>query len=167
MILEGKGFAQSDTTLTDLSSWVENPRTKHFSGTGRYAIDFELPDDYLGSDKLLQLDLGKVGNVAEVELNGVNMGTIWMGGQTLDISNAVRAGVNHLEVFVTNTLINRVSNFQAPQPMPEHLVPLLGKSPASFSSTIPPEIGFEPLPASGLLGPVKIKVLKKVRISIE
>ena len=167
MILEGNGFAKSDTTLTHLYSWVENPRTKHFSGTGRYAIDFELPDDYLGSDKLLQLDLGKVGNVAEVELNGVNMGTIWMGGQTLDISNAVRTGCNHLEVFVTNTLINRVSNFQAPQPIPEYLVPLLGKSPASFSSTIPPEIGFEPLPASGLLGPVKIKVLKKVRISIE
>jgi len=140
---------------------VEDLRTKHFSGTGRYAIDFELPDDYVGSDKLLHLDLGKVGNVAEVELNGVNMGAIWMRGQTLDISNAVRTGVNHLDVFVTNTLINKVSNFQAPQPIPEHLVPLYGRSPASFSSKIPPEIGFEPLPASGLLGPVKIKILKK------
>jgi hypothetical protein len=167
MVLEGNGFATLDTTLTDLYSWVENPRTKHFSGTGRYEIAFELPEDYWGPDKLLQLDLGKVGNIAEVELNGVNVGAIWMRGHTLDITNAVRTGSNHLEVFVTNTLINRVSNFQAPQPIPEHLVPLYGKSPASFSSRIPPEIGFDPLPASGLLGPVKIKVLKKVNVLIE
>lgn len=167
MILEGNGYPESEYALTDLYSWVDNPRTKHFSGTGRYAIDFELPGEYLGSDKRLQLDLGKVGNVAEVEINGVNLGIIWMRDQTLDISNAVRTGVNHLDIFVTNTLINRVSHFQAPQPVPEHLIPLLGQSPTSFSSRIPPEIRFEPLPASGLIGPVKIKVLKKVNLSIE
>jgi len=167
MILEGNGFAKSCFTLTHLSSWVENPRTKYFSGTGRYAIDFELPDEYLGPDKLLRLDLGKVGHVAEIELNGVNVGTVWMRDQTLDISSAVRAGSNHLDVFVTNTLINRVSHFQAPRPIPEHLVPLYGQSPASFSPRIPPEIGFEPLPASGLLGPVQIRVLKKVNVSFE
>ena len=165
MTLEGQDFEKLDTTLTYLYSWVNNLRTEHFSGTGLYEINFDLPKEYIANNHLLRLDLGKMGNVAEVELNGEHLGTVWMRGQTLDVTQAARAGKNHMLVWVTNTLINRVSAFKEPNPVPEHLVPLYGRK-ASLSKRVPPEFGFAPLPASGLLGPVKIKVLKKVKIPL-
>ena len=162
LMLKGRGFPQTDTILTHLSSWTDNPDTRHFSGTGRYEIEFVLPEEYISDNITLHLDLGKVGNVAEVEVNGVNVGTRWMCGQKLDITNAVRSGTNCMVVLVTNTLINRVSAFKEPLPVPEELVPHYGGADAGTSFRVP--IGFKPLPASGLMGPVKISVVKKVKI---
>jgi hypothetical protein len=65
-------------------------------------------------------------------------------------------------VLVTNTLINRVSGFTEPRPVPEELVGRFGSR--TTPSGMPPEFGFEPLPASGLMGPVKIRVSKMVGI---
>ena len=152
-----------DTTFTHLFSWTKDVRCRHFSGTGRYEINFELPKNYIAKDKLLQLDLGKVGNVAEVKLNGINVGTTWMRGQTLDITAAARAGNNKLTVLVTNTLINRVAGFKEPPPVPDELVPHYGSGTTAYSSGFRGPIGFKPLPASGLMGPVKISVLKKMK----
>lgn len=167
LTLKGQDFARIDTTLTDLSSWTETPRTRHFSGTGRYEISFELPEAYIAKDKRLLLDLGQVGNVGEVELNDVNAATVWMRGQTLDITDAAKSGWNHLVVLVTNTLINRVSGFKEPPPVPEELVPHYGSGTTRFSSAFRGPIGFKPLPASGLMGPVKISALKKINIPVD
>ena len=167
LTLEGRDFPRMDTTLTHFYSWTKNPRSKHFSGTGRYEISFDLPNEYIAKDNLLQIDLGKVGNVADVELNGTNVGTVWMRGQTLDITEAAQAGTNRLVVWVTNTLINRVSGFKQPPPVPETLVPHYGSGTTPYSTRFHGPIGFEPLPASGLMGPIKIRVLKKVRIVID
>jgi hypothetical protein len=166
--LKGLDFDDFDTSDFRLMSWTQKKPMQYYSGTGRYDINFNLPVEYISDNLRLLLDLGKVGNVAEVELNDTPVGIIWMRGQTLDISKATKVGENQLTVFVTNTLINRVSGMQKAPPVPANLVSHYGNGMTDYSSgrqkTV--EMGFQPLPPSGLMGPVKIKVLKKVSIDI-
>ena len=162
--LEGHDFPRIEKTITHLTSWTESADTRNFSGTGRYDIQFELPEKYIAEDILLRLDLGKVGDVAEVWLNDGAVGTRWMRGQMLDITGSARVGKNHLTVYVTNTCINRVSGFENPPPVPEDLVGRHGRGTTPYSASVRGPIGFEPLPAPGLLGPVGIVAYTKVVI---
>jgi hypothetical protein len=154
-------IALSDTSATeyksvtgDLFSWTDNPVTQAFSGTGNYEINFSLSSDYLKKDIILYLDLGKVGNIAEVSINHIPVGTTWMRGQRLDVTKAVKEGLNLLNVMVTNTLINRVSAMKEPPRVPAELISRFGSEPVNKDT--PREFGFKPLPASGLIGPVQL-----------
>jgi len=166
LTLEGKNFPRLETALSRLTSWTDDPRTKHFSGTGQYEITFDLPSSYIQDDIQLQLTVGDVGNIAEVELNGKHIGVCWVRGQTLDISDAVRTGQNDLIIRVTNTLINRVAGLKELPPVPDRLQPRFGRG--LYDSTSPARrlIGFKPLPRSGLMGPVKITALKRIRVPL-
>jgi hypothetical protein len=156
-----------DTALSQLTSWTDDPRTKHFSGTGRYEITFDLPSSYVTDDIQLHLTVGDVGNIAEVELNGERVGVSWVRGQSLDISDAVRVGHNALVIRVTNTLINRVAGLKELPPVPDHLQARFGQGIYEKTSPARQLIGFEPLPRSGLMGPVKITALKRVRVPLD
>ena len=166
MTLEGHGFAEVERTLTQLVSWTDDPATRYFSGTGRYETSFDMPEEYLASGLDLHLDLGRVGNVAEVELNGAAVGTCWMRGQLRDITQAVRPGQNQLVIRVTNTLINRASGLTDPVPIPENLVPHYGRGTTPYTASFRGPAGFAPLPASGLLGPVRIVAARRVSIPL-
>ena len=167
LVLEGKDFARTVKTLTHLASWTKDPDTKHFSGTGRYDLDFSLPEHYLDEDLELILDLGRVGDIADVELNGKKVGVAWMRPYRLDITSAAQKGSNHVTVLVTNTLINRVAGFKEAPPVPEELVPHYGSGSADYArGREVPEIGFQPLSPSGLMGPVTIYPLKRVSIGL-
>ena len=155
LMLDGK-----TAPLDRLASWTDNPTTRHFTGTGTYRVDFRLPPEYLAPGMELQLDLGAVGDVAEVEINGQAAGVIWMRGRTLDITKLVRPGTNRMTVQVTNTLINRVSAMAQEPPLAPDLARIYGSSATSNRNDL---YGFEPLPRSGLLGPVRIVARKKVR----
>jgi len=158
--LKGDGFHTFAKQSDELFSWADDPLTRNFSGTGRYEISFKLSSEYIRKDLRLFLDLGKVGNIAEVILNGQNMGTTWMRGQRLKVTGAVKEGENKLIILVTNTLINRISVMKEPPPVPEDLVRRFGSG-AVIKET-PREFGFKPLPASGLIGPVQIIPVKVV-----
>lgn len=163
MKLEGYGFEAFATNCTTLVSWTDLPRTRHFSGTGRYEIDFDMPADSLTNDAIVFLDLGQVGTVAEVELNGHAVGVAWMVPYRLDVRKAIRPGKNKLVVLVTNTLINYVSGLKAFTEVPEDLQPRLGRSdPAVYKEgeSARGEMGETNLPPSGLLGPVRINLIR-------
>lgn len=160
--LESNHFEGIEKELKYLSSWTDEEDTKHFSGTGKYTIRFQLSKNYLSPDLKLELDLGKIGNIGEVEINGKKVGTIWMKGQTCEISKLVKKGTNELTVYVTNTNINRVSAFKEIVPVPDNLVDKFGE--AKSVTRMPREFGFEPLPPSGLMGPVKIIPVKVVKV---
>ncbi len=159
MKLEGYGFETWETNINTLASWTDAERTRHFSGTGRYAIEFELPASLLVNGARMTLDLGKVGNLAEVELNGQAVGVAWTAPYRLDITRAARAGKNKLVVLVTNTLINYVTGLKKPPEVPAELQPRLGKAnPAIYeqSKLASREMSETDLPPSGLIGPVTI-----------
>jgi len=167
LTLEGRDFPRLETTLSRLTSWTDDPRTRHFSGTGVYETTFDLPASYFADDLALELDLGHVGNIAEVALNGKPVGTRWMRGQVLDVGRAAQPGPNALTVKVTNTLINRVAGLDELPPVPEHLRERFGHDLGIKTSPAQGLLGYEPLPISGLLGPVTIRATKRVSLPID
>jgi hypothetical protein len=164
MELKGNEFPLYRKTTDHLTSWSENERTKTFSGTGRYNIDFTLPAEYLAKDQKIYLDLGKVGNIAEIRINGHETGIVWMRGQQSEVMQFLKTGTNHLEIQVTNTLINRIAAMKEPTPVPDYLVSRYGSK--DISTEVPREFGFSPLPAAGLLGPVRLIPARKIEIKL-
>ncbi len=163
LLLENEHFKRVEKHLPVLKSWTDDSLTCHFSGTGRYDIDFTLPDMYLQKDIVLTLDPGRVGNIAEISVNDKNAGTCWMTGMKLDVTGLLKNGKNHLTILVTNTNINRVSAWEKAPPVPEELRSRFGNSLSERAQ----ELGFKPLPASGLLGPVRITAMKKVELEVK
>jgi len=115
---------------------------------------------------VLRLSLGSVGSIAEIRLNGRDAGAHWMRGQDFEIRHLVRPGQNLLEIAVTNTLINRVAGLDAVPEVPPDLQPVFGNGLHESTPAAEALRGFEPLPPSGLLGPVRITPLKRVRIGL-
>lgn len=162
--LEGNEIPLFKAQSGELFSWTNKPETRHFSGTGRYEISFQLPAEYMKNDLRLLLNLGKIGNVAEIILNDQNVGVVWMRGQTTDVTKELKEGENKLIVLVTNTLINRISAMKNAPPVPVELIPRFGSN--NVNNSIPREFGFKALPASGLIGPVQIVPLKNVKVKL-
>ncbi|HQH72319.1 MAG TPA: glycosyl hydrolase, partial [bacterium] len=127
LTMEGPEFPRVEKTLGRLESWTLDPRTAHFSGTARYDISFDIPPSYLREDILLDLDPGKVGNVAEFWIDDTPRGTVWMRGQTLDVTDALEPGANAIEVRVTNCLINWVSSLPRQPPVPPEFAAQFGQ----------------------------------------
>lgn len=99
------------------------------------------------------LDLGAVGCVAEVILNGRNLGFRWMQPYLFAIpGRLLRKGPNALEVRVATTLLPAV---QALNEMP-HSPDALPPRPAALAAW-KRDRAFSPLPLSGLAGPVTLK----------
>jgi len=165
MKLEGYGFETFETNTMKLTSWTDSPRTTHFSGTGRYETGFTLHANQIEKDGRTILDLGAVGDVAEIELNGKKAGVVWMWPYRFDITNAVHAGKNKLVVLVTNQLVNYVSGLKEAPDVPVELQPHLGKSdPLIYkqSNIAKRDMSQTDLPPSGLMGPVKIVWIEKL-----
>lgn len=72
-----------------------------FSGYVRYRADF------MAVDGFSVLDLGQVGEVAEAWLNGKPVGARITAPYKFDLADALRDGMNHLEVIVTANLAHR------------------------------------------------------------
>ena len=116
----------------------------YYSGTALYRQSFnEHPDPSVSHGRVL-LDLGEVNNIARVRLNGVDCGVAWTFPYTVDITNAVKSGVNELEIEVTNTWANRLTGDRS---LPENK--------RITWTTAPYHLDGKLLPA-GLLGPVQI-----------
>jgi len=132
-------------TLTDWSQNT-NDSIKYYSGTAFYHNTFKL--DNIKKHTNYVIDLGLAYAIAKVFVNGVEMGGAWTPPYQVDITKALKPGNNEVEIKVVNTWMNR----------------LIGDSrlPAAERKTSVhygpgPTTGLEP---SGLLGPVKIEVVK-------
>ena len=55
------------------------------------------------------MNLGKVCNLATVQINGINCGTAWTAPYEVDITKALKEGTNALEIEVTNTWANALN----------------------------------------------------------
>jgi hypothetical protein len=163
---DGKEAPEAKFEWPTLASWTDIPEIRHFSGRGLYTVTFDLSACYCADDIDLQLSLGTVGTVADIRLNGQAVGAHWMTGQNFAITGLVKAGRNELQIAVTNTLINRVSGLKDFPDVPEDLQHLYGNRRNPVVGRAATLIGFEPLPPSGLLGPVEITARKRVLLSL-
>jgi len=102
-------FARNKQTVsTDkLFDWSksENPLIRFYSGTAVYQTTF----NWNGTAQPTSLNLGKVGNLATVRINGIDCGTVWTAPYELDITKALKKGINTLEIEVVNTWANAIN----------------------------------------------------------
>jgi len=81
---------------------------RFFSGTATYKATFRIPEYLLRNRLEYDLDLGDVRVIAEVSLNGHDLGTLWKPPYKVNISKFLRPGTNSIQVKVTNLWINRM-----------------------------------------------------------
>ena len=116
--IDGMG-APANTTFNELISWPEHAdkNIQYYSGTAVYNKTMVISKEMIGKNKRLTLDLGKVAVMAEVIINGQNLGILWKNPFSIDITNAVKVGKNTVEIKVVNLWINRlIGDEQLPDP---------------------------------------------------
>jgi len=102
--------ASANVEFDQLISWDKHPDTgvRYFSGTATYTLEFEVPQNYLLNNQEVWLDLGEVEVIAEVRLNGKELGVLWSNPKRIEVSEALTYGSNKLEIDVTNLWVNRL-----------------------------------------------------------
>jgi hypothetical protein len=172
-----KGWgAPPRVTFERLISWTSHPDAgvKYFSGTAAYRRQIDIPEGMLGNGRKLYLDLGRVQVIAEVKLNGRDLGILWKPPFRLDVTGAAKTGANQLEVRVVNLWPNRlIGDDQLPQDT-EWDGTILRRWPQWLLDGKPSPTGRltfttwrhwtkdDALIESGLLGPVLLKVAQQV-----
>ena len=146
--------APAKTILDRLASWTESadPGIRYYSGTATYSARFRLPER-LDAAEPLYLDLGDVREIAEVRVNGRDLGILWKQPFRVALGAAARPGWNDLEVAVTNLWPNRLIGDR--RVAPAHR--LTRTNIAKFTAA-------SPLLPSGLLGPVTVGAARVVRM---
>jgi hypothetical protein len=155
-------------TFAKLADWSKHsaPGIKYYSGTATYSCRFSVSD--LPSQVFL--DLGRVEIMAEVRLNGRDLGTLWKPPYRVDVTGALRPGENTLELRVVNLWINRmIGDEQLPEDSDRQPNGTLKSWPPWLAAGQPSPTGRltftswrlwkkdDPLVPSGLLGPVTLQ----------
>jgi hypothetical protein len=168
--------APAAATFAKLISWPDSSDTgiKYFSGTATYTNRFHIAVDAKAQGRRLYLDLGKVHVLAEVKINGKDLGVLWKVPFRIDITGSVHAGDNDLEIKVTNLWPNRMigdeylpvenqysttSNAGAILKLPDWFLQGKPKPPGGriTFATWKHWDADSPLIESGLIGPVRIR----------
>ena len=99
-----------EVVFDQLTDWTSRPEEgiKYYSGTVVYEKKFSISREMLAQGHSLFINLGEVNCMAQVRLNGTDVGTLWTAPWNLDITKAVREGDNKLEISVVNLWPNRL-----------------------------------------------------------
>jgi len=146
---ENENIAPEGISTLELTDWTksENDLLKYYSGTAHYKTTFSFQKT---NDRNVFIDLGEVGVMATITLNGKNMGTTWMAPYRLTISDALKEGENVLEIEVVNVWRNRLTG--------DNLLSELERTTSVLVDRTTPK---EELISSGLMGPVSLQVVNE------
>ena len=149
----------ADIETKELASWTKigDTEAKRFAGTARYSVEFERPagtaDDWL-------LDLGKVCETARVKVNGREVGALWCEPFQINVGPFLKPGKNTLEVEVTNLAANRIRDMDQRKVNWKYFY---DANLASQRQRNGLDASVWPLRDSGLVGPVVLKPLKRIK----
>jgi len=140
----GPAKPQTFTTLEDWSK-SENEEIKYYSGTAVYRTSFSMHE--IPENEDVFINLGNVSVMAEVKLNGQEVGGVWIAPYRLNVTGILQEGENKLEIEVVNIWRNRLIKDKM---LPED---------QRYTWTVVEDIreGEEPH-VSGLLGPVTVEM---------
>lgn len=98
----------ASTVFEHLEDWTQRPETgiRYYSGTAVYKKTIALSAPIAG--KRVYLDIGTVKHIAEVTVNGTNLGVLWTAPWRIDVTEAIKVGENRIEIAVTNVWANRL-----------------------------------------------------------
>jgi hypothetical protein len=146
-----------------LQDWSARPEPgiKYYSGIATYRKNINLTNSPL---EKAYLDLGVVRDMARVKLNGRDLGVVWCAPWRVEVTGAIKAGDNQLEIEVVNRWANRLIGDKQPA---DANVRTLECPPGFFGgqqfktgrytySLHDAYNAQSPLDPSGLLGPVRI-----------
>ncbi|MBI5395947.1 MAG: hypothetical protein HZA91_11675, partial [Verrucomicrobia bacterium] len=185
------GGPDKPVTFEKLEDWSKHsdPGIRYYSGTATYRRTFNW-QPIAGSGDIpvavdsgkratgmsplparISLDLGKVAIMAEVRLNGRDLGILWKPPFRVDVTDALKPGENTLELRVVNLWINRqIGDEQLPEDSDRNPSGNLKVWPAWLAEGKPSPTGRytfsswrlwkkdDPLVESGLLGPVTLEL---------
>ena len=142
----GRG-APASITLDKLISWndSDDKGVKYFSGTGTYTRTIQASADWFKPGAALWIDLGDVRNLAEVTVNGKDLGVVWHAPYRVNVTSALKPGPNEVSIKVINAWVNRLIGDQQPDAATKY----------TFAPSKPYRAN-SPLLPSGLLGPVHL-----------
>jgi hypothetical protein len=100
-------FSRKFVALVDFSKH-DDVAVKYFSGTATYEKTVRINAADLSANKAVVLDLGKLHDIAELEINGAKADVLWCPPYRADITSLLKAGNNTLKIHVTNTWSNRL-----------------------------------------------------------
>jgi len=147
-----KWGAPEEITLASLVSWTDSKidGVKYFSGTATYTKTFDWNKETEGGKLAGEtwLDLGGVQVMAQVNLNGNDLGVLWHPPFRVNATDVLQRGVNTLVIRVANLWPNRMIGDWA-----------LAETNRFTWSSWEPFKKDTPLLKSGLLGPVRIVTL--------
>jgi hypothetical protein len=143
--------APASVTLDKLISWSDSTDTgvKYYSGTGTYTKTVQVPASGMQKGAQIWLDLGDVANLAEVTVNGKEVGEVWHAPYRVDVTQAVKPGANEVVVKVQNAWVNRLIGDEQP-----------GATRYTMAD-VKPYKATSPLLPSGLIGPVRLVAVTK------
>lgn len=124
-------------------SELSDPKVRYFSGVTTYRQAFTLPAAATKKKSVI-VNLGTIGDVATVSVNGQDVGEVWRSPYSIDIAKALRPGENTIEIKVANLWVNRLIGDQQPD---------AEKVTYTAAPTYKPDA---PLRPSGLIGPVTL-----------
>ena len=151
------GRARRPTTFwTGWRSWTESadPGIRYYSGTAKYSRQIVIPGSMLRPGQQLYLDLGEVREIAQVRLNGQSLGLLWKKPFQVALTASAKPGSNQLEIEITNFWPNRLIGDQQLPPEKRFTRTNITKFRAD-----------SPLLPSGLLGPVSMRVARRVKLA--
>jgi hypothetical protein len=141
----GPASAQFD----QLASWTTRAEfgIKYYSGTASYTKTFDAPFAARITDHAprLFLDLGHLRELAQVRLNGKDLGIVWAPPFRVEITDTVKSTGNALEIEVVNFWPNRIIGDQ-----------FLPPEQRLTRTNIRKLTKGTPLTESGLVGPVQV-----------
>ncbi|WP_232824783.1 glycosyl hydrolase [Algibacillus agarilyticus] len=164
LTLQDNRDVPTSLTLDKLTSLTELKPTalQHYSGSIKYQTTFTIDSAWLRDDQQLQLDLGEVGVIARVTVNGQDLGELWSRPLTVNIKDAVKAGNNTLTVEVATTWLNRIiGDLKYPEQFPESNKAKSFNTDITFEGTVKKNAALQ---RSGLIGPVQLKAIRQVKL---
>jgi hypothetical protein len=143
--------APAKISVDKLTSWSESGEegVKYFSGKGTYAKTVDALADWFAKGAHVWLDLGDVKNLAEVTVNGKNLGIVWKSPFRVDVTGSLKPGKNAVEITVTDAWVNRIVGDRQPNVSQTYTF----TSPKFYKAD-------SKLVAAGLLGPVQFVRIK-------
>jgi hypothetical protein len=181
----GLGAPAGAVEFEKLVSWPEHKDAgiRHFSGAATYRTTFTLPEITPGASRTTWLDLGEVAVIAEVKLNGRDLGILWKPPFRVPVDGVGKSGANDLAVRVVNLWPNRMigdaalpeddiewqtggRRGQYPAKWPDWLIQGRPRPSGRISFCTRKDVYAKdaPLLTSGLLGPVTLRTVEKITV---
>jgi hypothetical protein len=145
--------APASVEMPELISWTasSNLGIKYFSGTATYSRELRAPAAWFHPGQHVVLVLDQVRDLAQVSVNGRPVGLVWAPPYRVDVTSALKPGLNRIEIEVTNEWTNRIVGDRLGPPE-ERVLPDAGPAPRGGGAFSGPREPAE----SGLLGSVKL-----------